>query len=91
MILEVTFWIAFIAVSRAIAKLFSRRCDVLYGSYCDATRRRRSKPSWDRAPKFNQWDSASGGGAKKRKVTRLQPARRIAPMKLRLTKLYYGD
>ena len=71
MILEVTFWIAFIAVSRAIAKLFSRRSDVLYGSYCEATRRRRSRPTRDRQV-FNQWDSASGGGAKKRKVTRLE-------------------
>jgi hypothetical protein len=35
MIFEVTFWIAFIAVSRMIAKIYDRRRDVLYGPYRD--------------------------------------------------------
>jgi hypothetical protein len=35
MILEVTFWIAFIAASRMIAKIYNRRRDVLYGPYRD--------------------------------------------------------
>ena len=90
MILEVTFWIAFIAVSRAIAKLFSRRSDVLYGSYCEATRRRRSRPTRDRQV-FKQWGSASGGGAKKRKVLVYNQRGEYQSMKLRLTKLDYGD
>jgi hypothetical protein len=68
MILEVTFWIAFIAGSRAIAKLFSRRSDVLYGSYCEATRRRRSRPTRDRQV-FNQWDSASGAALRREKYS----------------------
>jgi hypothetical protein len=33
MIFEVTFWIAFIAVSRMITKIYDRRRDVLYGPY----------------------------------------------------------
>jgi hypothetical protein len=33
MIFEVTFWIAFILASRAIAKIYYRRRDVLYGPY----------------------------------------------------------
>ena len=33
MIFEVTFWIAFIAVSRMITKSYDRRRDVLYGPY----------------------------------------------------------
>ena len=36
MIFEVTFWIAFIAASRMIAKIYDRRRDVLYGPYRDA-------------------------------------------------------
>jgi hypothetical protein len=33
MFFEVTFWIAVIAASRRIAKIYERRRDVLYGSY----------------------------------------------------------
>jgi hypothetical protein len=33
MILEVIFWIAFIAASRMLAKSYDRRRDVLYGPY----------------------------------------------------------
>jgi hypothetical protein len=32
-IFEVTFWIAFVLASRAIAKIYYRRRDVLYGPY----------------------------------------------------------
>jgi hypothetical protein len=42
MIFEVSFWIAFIAVSRMIAKIYDRRRDVLYGPY-RATNRGRSR------------------------------------------------
>jgi len=62
MIFEVTFWIAFILASRAIAKIYYRRRDVLYGPYRATTRCRRSKADeWSRQ-NFNQWDSATGGG-----------------------------
>jgi hypothetical protein len=62
MIFEVTFWIAFILASQAIAKIYYRRRDVLYGPYGASTRCRRSKPDeWSRQ-NFNQWDSATGGG-----------------------------
>jgi hypothetical protein len=61
MIFEVTFWIAFILASRAIAKIYYRRRDVLYGPYRATTRCRRSKADeWSRQ-NFNQWDSATGG------------------------------
>ena len=33
MVFEVTFWIAFISVSRMIVKIYDRRRDVLYGPY----------------------------------------------------------
>jgi len=33
MVFELTFWMAFIAVSRTIAKVYDRRRDVLYGPY----------------------------------------------------------
>jgi len=33
MILEVTFWITFVAASRMIAKIYDRRRDVLYGPH----------------------------------------------------------
>ena len=35
MIAETIFWIAFVAATRAIAKTYERRCDVLYGPYID--------------------------------------------------------
>jgi hypothetical protein len=58
MIFEVTFWIAFILLSRAIAKIYYRRRDVLYGPYRATTRCRRSKADeWSRQ-KFNRWDAA---------------------------------
>jgi hypothetical protein len=41
MIFEVTFWIALILASRAIAKIYYRRRDVLYGPYRATTRFRR--------------------------------------------------
>jgi hypothetical protein len=56
MILEVIFWIAFIAVSQSIAKIYFRRRDVLYGPH----RSRGFKAGeWGRR-KINQWDSESG-------------------------------
>jgi hypothetical protein len=33
MIIEVSFWIAVVAVSRKLGKMYARSCDVLYGSY----------------------------------------------------------
>jgi hypothetical protein len=33
MIAETIFWMIFIGASRAIAKTYERRCDVLYGPY----------------------------------------------------------
>jgi hypothetical protein len=38
MILELTFWIAFIFASQVIAKIYYRRRDVLHGPYRDQTR-----------------------------------------------------
>jgi hypothetical protein len=43
MIFEMTFWIAFIAVSRMIAKIYDRRRDVLYGPYRATNRGRISR------------------------------------------------
>jgi hypothetical protein len=43
MIFEVTFCIVFILTSRAIAKIYYRRRDVLYGPYRATVRCRRSK------------------------------------------------
>jgi len=61
MIFEVTFCIVVILASRAIAKIYYRRRDVLYGPYRATTRCRRSKADeWSRQ-NFNQWDSATGG------------------------------
>ncbi len=61
MIFEVMFCIAFILASRAIAKIYYRRRDVLYGPYRATTRCRRSKADeWSRQ-NLNQWDSATGG------------------------------
>lgn len=48
MLFEVTFWIAFIAASRTIAKIYYRRRDVLYGPYCATTRYSKSKADWAR-------------------------------------------
>src|ERR1700730_8410706 len=57
MIFEVTVCIVVILASRAIAKSYYRRRDVLYGPYRATTRCRRSKADeWSRQ-NFNQWDS----------------------------------
>jgi hypothetical protein len=37
MIVEITFWIAFVTVTRTLAKIDSRRGDVLYGPYVSQT------------------------------------------------------
>jgi hypothetical protein len=61
MIFEVTVCIVVILASRAIAKIYYRRRDVLYGPYRATTRFRRFKADeWSRQ-NFNQWDSATGG------------------------------
>ena len=61
MIFEVTFCIAFILASQAIAKIYHRRRDGLHGPYRATRCGRRSKPDeWSRQ-NFNQWDSATGG------------------------------
>ena len=56
MIFEVTFCIVVILASRAIAKIYYRRRDVLYPTRC----RRSKADEWSRQ-NFNQWDSATGG------------------------------
>jgi hypothetical protein len=37
MIAETIFWMIFVGASRAIAKTYERRCDVLYGPYVRRT------------------------------------------------------
>jgi hypothetical protein len=63
MILELTFWIAFIFASQVIAKIYYRRRDVLHGPYRATRRGRGSKPDERSRQKFNQWDFARGGGS----------------------------
>jgi hypothetical protein len=53
MILELTFWIAFIFVSQVIAKIYYRRRDVLHGPYRATRRGRGSKPDERSRQKFN--------------------------------------
>jgi hypothetical protein len=58
MILEVIFWIAFIAVSQAIARIYYRRRDVRYGPH----RSRRSKAgNWGRQNSINGIPRTGGG------------------------------
>jgi hypothetical protein len=59
MFLEVTFWIAFIFASRAIAGIYYRRRDVPYGSYRATARTRRSRADERSSQNFNQWASAT--------------------------------
>jgi hypothetical protein len=71
MILEVIFWIAFIAASQTIAKIYHRRRDVLYGSYYATTRRRRVKPTIGRAKYSINGLQRSVGGRHVRAPVRL--------------------
>jgi hypothetical protein len=58
MILEVIFWIAFIAVSQAIAGIYYRRRDLRYGPH----RSRRSKAgNWGRQNSINGIPRTGGG------------------------------
>ena len=59
MIFEVTFWIAFILASRAIAKIYYRRRDVLYGPH----RSRRSKAGDGGRQNSINGNPRAGGGA----------------------------
>ena len=81
MIFEVTFWIAFIAASRMIGKIYDRRRDVLYGPHRVATRCRSSRADEGSRKNFNQWDSANGRRGLEHKRSPLRPD--IVPRRVR--------
>jgi hypothetical protein len=61
MIFEVTFCVVFILASRAIANIYYRRRDVLYGPYRAQTRGRRSKAHEWNHQNLKLRDSGTGG------------------------------
>jgi hypothetical protein len=73
MIFEVTFWIVFILVSQAVAKIYYRRRDVIYGPYRATARGRRSNGDEWSHQNFKQRDSAIRGLRLEHLRTRVRP------------------